>query len=68
MNRLILIVLLVSIMIINGCASPQSSTQSVCGNSLVENGEECDNSTCPVMQTCSNECKCVALAPPQIPE
>lgn len=67
-NKIILIVILISIIIISGCTSQQPPTQPICGNSIVESGEECDNSACPAMQACSDECKCEALAPPQIPE
>jgi hypothetical protein len=52
---------------------PTSTPVPVCGNGIVEEGEQCDgnNSTCPSLKFCSATCKCefllVTIQPPLIP-
>lgn len=69
-ETIILAVLFISLIIISGCASQESqpSAPAVCGNNVVDSGEECDNSACTAMKTCSQECQCEDLVPPPIPE
>ena len=58
---------LVLVIAFSGCTLPEIPGQAVCGNEVVETGEECDGEGCSTMQVCEN-CKCVALTPPAMPE
>ena len=62
---LLLLLIVLSITLISGCI--QEETASVCGNGIVEPGEECDGTACPDDKVCTEECKCESLAPPALP-
>lgn len=65
MSSIILILLLV------GCtksAQPAPVQSAVCGNNVIESGEQCDNSECSSEQICDS-CTCQSIpAPPALPE
>jgi hypothetical protein len=65
---------LILFILIAGCTTtpepkPDSLSSAVCGNGLVEAGEQCDGTvgTCEAGLVCS-ACKCVGLTPPSLPE
>ena len=69
-----ILMLLVIGCLLMGCSGPASKTPdgqpakpsvetTQCGNSVVDAGEECDDSDCPVGKVCE-DCSCVALPPP----
>jgi len=65
MKKIIIGVLAITILllVLTGCTEP-----AVCGNNIVESGENCDNSQCPAGSTCEN-CNCQPLPqPPALPE
>ena len=73
-----LFVVLIAVILISGCTStPQDGSgtgdgntgaQAICGNSIIETGESCDGSGCSGAQVCNDQCLCVAVSPPPIPE
>ena len=81
---LLLALLVLSIIFISGCAqngtgvqdgtgvqngtNGQGGTNPVCGNEIVEAGEECDGTGCTGDKLCLEDCKCESLAPPALPE
>ncbi len=51
--------------------TPAPTPQPVCGNSIVESGEECDGNGCPTGRVCTEKCKCEIPeipSPPALPE
>lgn len=62
----IVLILLILVIIMAGCSSQESKT--VCGNKIVEAGEQCDGIGCSGNQICTNKCKCESLSPPSLPE
>lgn len=72
MKKLILILAIIGVIFISGCVGHLSSGQiqakSTCGNGVVESLEECDGTTCAGAKICNEECKCVSLSPPALPD
>jgi len=60
------LILVIFIILLAGCSSQES--KSVCGNKIVEVGEQCDASGCAANQICTEKCKCETLSPPSLPE
>jgi hypothetical protein len=58
-------VLFILIFSLNSCSSQE--TKSVCGNKIVEAGEQCDGIGCSGSQICTKKCECESLLPPQLP-
>ena len=67
MNKVILIIMIFGIIIVTGCTETRT-VEPVCGNKLIESGEQCDDSDCAQGYMCEN-CVCNALPqPPALPE
>jgi len=65
MKKIILLIFAITfvLLVLTGCTKPV-----VCGNNIIETGEQCDNSKCSVGSTCEN-CQCQTLPqPPTLPE
>lgn len=68
-KTILLLLIIVPIIFISGCV--QEATKSVCGNGIVEPGEECDGNGCPTGKVCTENCKCETPeipSPPALPE
>jgi hypothetical protein len=78
---LVMILAIISITLISGCTQPTTVTGggddsgdvSICGNGVVESGEQCDGTGCSSSQTCNNQCLCVNVGssmpqPPAFPD
>lgn len=61
----IVAIFLAFILFLSACSSQES--KSICGNKIVEAGEQCDGSGCSGNQICTEKCKCESLLPPQLP-
>ena len=65
----VLITLLVAVLI--GCTQTttiETKTITVCGNEVVESGEQCDNTGCAADQLCNDQCACESIPqPPALP-
>jgi len=60
---IIFLFLLLLVFSLIGC-----SGSSTCGNDLLDNGEQCDNSECSSGEWCNEQCECEALPPvPALP-
>lgn len=60
MKKIIIGVLVtILLVVLTGCTEP-----AICGNNIVESGEDCDNTDCSSGQVCE-DCNCNAL--PQVP-
>ncbi|MBS3097084.1 hypothetical protein J4480_06655 [Candidatus Woesearchaeota archaeon] len=59
-------IFLVFILFLSACSSKES--KSVCGNKIMEAGEQCDASGCTANQICTEKCKCETFSPPSLPE
>jgi len=68
MKKIIPILMILSVLIISGCASQTSTAPTTCGNKIVDVGEECDASSCTGGKVCTENCRCEGLAPPALPE
>ncbi len=72
-NKTFIVAIMLSIILILlvGCskpAQPTSAQSAVCGNNVLESGEQCDNSDCPSEQICDS-CTCQSMpTPPALPE
>ncbi len=63
---ILLLFIVLSIVFVSGCI--QQRAEPVCGNGIVESGEECDGDGCPAGKVCTENCKCETLTPPALPE
>jgi len=66
LGLMILVLAILGVILISGCITQE--TKSVCGNGIVEAGEECDGIGCPAGKVCTENCKCETLTPPPLPE
>jgi len=65
-SSVVLALAIVGIVLISGCIQ-----QSVCGNGIVEFGEQCDGNGCPTGKVCTEKCKCEIPeipSPPALPD
>jgi hypothetical protein len=62
----IVAIFLVFILFLSACSSQEP--RAVCGNKIVEAGEQCDGSGCSGSQICTEKCKCETFSPPSLPE
>tara|TARA_Y100000310_G_C20629716_1_gene787962 strand:- start:1291 stop:1503 length:213 start_codon:yes stop_codon:yes gene_type:complete len=69
MKEIIAVLLIFGIVLVGGCVEQpvQEEEQPVCGNEIIETGEECDNTGCEAGQICTESCVCESLTPPQLP-
>jgi len=79
MRKTISMIVVLSVIIVSGCTqtppsehlAPLDGTPSdgsaVCGNNVIESGEECDGSGCTSPEICE-ECECISLQPPPLPD
>ncbi len=67
MKKIALFGVIVLLLVILGCTNTPKAP--VCGNSVIETGEDCDVNGCAVGKTCQ-DCRCVVevLTPPPMPE
>lgn len=65
-HKFFLGLLIIGIIFISGCIIQQ--TESVCGNEIIEPGEECDGNGCSTGKVCTVDCKCETFTPPALPE
>lgn len=68
---IVAIILSITLILLVGCtksAQPTPTQSAVCGNNIIESGEQCDNSDCSSGQVCES-CTCQSMpTPPALPE
>jgi len=80
MNKLVglaMVLSVLSVVIISGCTTPTGGgtttigggSGATCGNSVVEQGEQCDKTDCGAGKYCSVGCQCINKpSPPTLPQ
>ena len=67
MNNTLIGVLLIlaigAVVLISGCTQPEQPETPVCGNGILESGEQCDGTGCPSVQVCTDQCVCESSTP-----